>query len=141
MTHQARWPTLLAAIVMAVALILALVQAGSTATMLHDDATPAPATPDPDGTPLATPGASEVVIDMESFTFNPETVTILVDTTIVWTNLDPVAHTADASDDPRTFDSGNIAPGERYRHTSDTRGTFPYVCIYHGNMRGTIVVD
>ncbi|MDQ3692840.1 MAG: cupredoxin family copper-binding protein [Chloroflexota bacterium] len=140
MTHQSRWLTLLAASVMVVALILALAPAGST-TLLHDDATPAPATPGPDGTPLATPDVNEIVIAMESFEFNPEFVTIPVDTSIVWTNRDSVAHTADASDDPQTFDSGNIAPGERYSHSFDTPGTFPYVCIYHGNMRGTIVVE
>ena len=110
-----------------------------------------PVTPGPAGTPVAPPEHNQgdaspaaettVVVDIKDFAFVPAELTIAVGTTVTWTNSDPVPHTATATDDPRTFDSGNLPPGASYSYTFTEPGTIRYVCIYHPNMVGTIVVE
>lgn len=116
-----------------------------------------PETPGPVGTPVAPPDhadgedaatpeaaatpAAEVTVDIKDFAFNPDAAPVQLGTRVTWANSDAVAHTATATDDDRTFDSGNIAPGERYSYTFGVAGTFPYFCQYHPNMKGTITVQ
>lgn len=140
MTHLTRRFQLVAC-ALAVLAVVAGVATARTALTAQEvaNATP-PATPDALGSPVATPSA-EVEIELKDFMFIPDEITVGVGTTITWTNRDPVAHTADAADDPQTFDSGNIAPGQTFQHTFDEPGTIDYICIYHGNMKGTIVVE
>jgi plastocyanin len=61
-----------------------------------------------------------------------------VGTTVTWTNLDSVAHTATADDG--TFNSGNLNPGQSYSYQFDKSGSYTYNCTYHPGMQGTIVV-
>lgn len=81
------------------------------------------------GTPVA----------IENFAFDPGTLTIAVGDTVTWTNNDSAAHTATADDG--SFDSGNIEQGESFSHTFDEAGTYTYVCTFHPNMTGEIVVE
>lgn len=39
------------------------------------------------------------------------------------------------------LDSGDIFPGGNFAHTFNTAGTYPYVCIYHAPMIGTVTVS
>lgn len=107
-------------------------------------------TPGPAGSPVvppgqdhgsAEPGSNEIAIEIKDFAFLPDNITVAVGTTITWTNRDPVAHTATATDNPGTFSSGNIAPGDSFSSTFDKPGTIPYVCVYHPNMRATVTVE
>jgi plastocyanin len=42
----------------------------------------------------------------------------------------------------RSFDSQNIdTGGQSWTYTAASKGTFPYFCIYHPLMHGTIVVQ
>ncbi len=72
--------------------------------------------------------------------FSPDTITVVigVNNTVEWTNNDSVTHTVTAPD--MSFDSGNLAAGKSYTHTFTTAGTYPYVCVYHSAMQGTVVV-
>lgn len=63
---------------------------------------------------------------------------IAVGTTVEWTNRDPLAHTVTAVD--RSFDSGLIQPGEVFRHTFATAGSFSFYCMPHPFMKGVVVV-
>ena len=56
-----------------------------------------------------------------------------------WTNDDGAAHTATATGG--AFDSGNIEPGDAFSFTFATAGDYPYLCTYHPEMTGTIVVQ
>ena len=60
---------------------------------------------------------------------------------LVW--LVPALESASgqATDDPVTFNSGNIAPGASFSYTFDEAATIPYVCVYHPNMRATLTVE
>jgi plastocyanin len=40
----------------------------------------------------------------------------------------------------RELDSGVIAPGAAYRHRLVAAGTYPYHCIFHQPMRGSVEV-
>ena len=37
--------------------------------------------------------------------------------------------------------SGSLKPGETFRATFDTPGTYRYVCSFHSQMEGTIEVS
>ncbi len=41
----------------------------------------------------------------------------------------------------RELDSGVIAPGATYQHRLVAAGTYPYHCIFHGPMRGSVQVS
>jgi len=84
-----------------------------------------------------TPGANEVFID--GMAFNPGTITVSENTTITWTNKDPVDHTV--TSDNGLFDSGNISSGGTYSHLFTTAGSYPYYCTIHPSMTGTVVVN
>jgi len=82
-------------------------------------------------------GANEVWI--ESFAFNPVTITVTTNTTVIWTNKDGTAHTVTSN--TGDFDSGNMATNGTYSHTFTTAGTFPYHCTYHPDMLGSVIVN
>ena len=71
-------------------------------------------------------------------------VEILIGDTIVWKNADTAAHTvtsgsaADGPDD--LFDSGLFGPGKSFSYKFTEKGDYPYYCIVHPWMEGTILV-
>ncbi|NNL58879.1 MAG: hypothetical protein HKP31_05400 [Nitrosopumilus sp.] len=71
-------------------------------------------------------------------------VKILIGDTIKWQNADTAAHTVtsgSAADGPdNLFDSGLFPPGGSFSHTYDEIGNYPYFCIVHPWMEGTIIV-
>lgn len=80
--------------------------------------------------------ANQVTLSNRSFT--PNSLTVPVGTTVTWTNKDAVTHTVTST--TGLFDSGNLASGSKYSYTFPTAGTYPYYCIIHAGMTGTIVV-
>lgn len=66
------------------------------------------------------------------------TVVIGVNNTVTWVNKDQSIHTVTATD--KSFDSGNILSGQSFTFKFTTPGTYTYMCIYHGWMKGTVVV-
>jgi plastocyanin len=75
-----------------------------------------------------------------TFAFSPQTVTITVGMTIIWTNNTTVSHTV-TSNSGHPLNSGLIAPGGTFRHTFKRAGTFGYHCSIHPFMTGTIIVN
>jgi len=74
--------------------------------------------------------------------FEPETCTIKVGTTLVWTNTGGVSHTVTSVDD-KTFDSGQstlITGGEKFQFTFKKAGDFPYYCRLHSGDKKTGMV-
>lgn len=70
-----------------------------------------------------------------------------VGTTVRWTNLDPIAHTVTSgvSDGSSTtadglFDSGLLNENQTFTFTFTEPGTYPYFCLPHPWMRGTVTV-
>ena len=83
------------------------------------------------------PGPDEVYI--QNLAFSPSTITILVNSTVIWTNFDQVAHTV--TSDTGLFDSGNIASSNTYSFKFTSIGTFTYHCKIHPSMTGTVIVN
>ena len=84
-------------------------------------------------------GTSESVI-IDNFAFTPANLTVSVGTTVVWTNNQNVGHTV-TSDVGDELESGLLQQGRSYSHTFNTVGVFPYHCIPHPDMKGTVTVQ
>jgi plastocyanin len=100
-----------------------------------------PALPD---TPLPddTAATSEVIpVAIKGFVYHPETVTVPAGASVAWTNQDNAPHTSTGIGDAvSALDSGAIIFGQTFTQEFDTPGTYPYYCVYHPNMLGTVVV-
>ncbi len=83
------------------------------------------------------PGTNEVFI--QSMAFNPGTITITVNSTVTWTNKDPIAHTV--TSDTGAFDSGNVPSNGTFSHTFTAAGSFAYHCTIHPYMTGVVKVN
>ena len=90
------------------------------------------------------------------FDFEPRRVTIGQGETVLWKNTSDIMHTVTANPelaqdpshvalpkDAETFNSGNLQPGETFRHTFQVPGEYQYFCIPHEalGMVGTVVVE
>jgi plastocyanin len=76
---------------------------------------------------------------MEGMNFSPATLRIRPGGRVAFKNTDLVPHTATATD-AKTFDSGEIKPGESWS-VIPPAGRTSYTCKYHPMMRGEIVVE
>lgn len=85
---------------------------------------------------------TEVIpVAIKGFVYIPETVTVPAGASIAWTNQDNAPHTSTGIGDAiSALDSGAIVFGQTFTQTFDTPGTYPYYCVYHPNMLGTVVV-
>ena len=86
------------------------------------------------------PGASTLTTDA----FQPNPVQVSVGNTVTWTNNDAQPHTAtsgeNATPDGR-FDSSIMAPAATFDFTFTEAGEYPYFCLLHPNMVGTVSVS
>jgi len=71
-------------------------------------------------------------------------VEIMIGDTIVWKNGDVAVHTVTsgtATEGPdNIFDSGLFGPGKSYSYKFTETGHYPYYCLVHPWMEGTIIV-
>ena len=79
-----------------------------------------------------------VSIAIQSFAFNPASITILKGTSVIWTNNDVDAHTV--TSDTAVFDSGTLDQGNIFEYTFNDTGTFKYHCAFHPTMHGEVIV-
>ena len=90
------------------------------------------------GGPAAPPGAADSIV-IKNFSFGPASLTVAPGTKITVINEDQAPHTVTAND--KSFDSGNIAGGQRGAVTAPTKpGSYPYICTIHQYMMGTLIV-
>ena len=86
------------------------------------------------------PGSSTLTTDA----YQPNPVQVSVGSTVTWTNNDAQPHTAtsgeNATPDGR-FDSSIMAPAATFDHTFTEAGEYPYFCLLHPNMVGTVSVS
>lgn len=85
------------------------------------------------------PAASPYVVIIKNFAFTPSTLKIPVGASVTWKNQDSASHTATSTS--TGFDSGNLDNGKSFTFTFTKAGTWAYICSYHPNMTGSIVVD
>ncbi|MDD1665806.1 MAG: cupredoxin domain-containing protein [Methanomicrobiales archaeon] len=125
-------------------------QAPTTTPVTTAPATPPPATgatpvattvttPPPITTTVQTTAAPvSAAITIQNFAFIPASVTVPAGSTITWTNLDAAAH--QVGSDTMAFTGHPMSQNSSYTFTFTTRGTFPYHCVIHPSMKGTITV-
>ena len=84
------------------------------------------------------PGAS----NLTTSAFSPNPVQVRVGTTVAWTNNDVEPHTVNAGENamPSGLFDSYISPARTFEHTFTEAGEYPYFCILHPNMVGTVVV-
>ena len=73
-----------------------------------------------------------------SLSDRPE-LTVMVGTTVTWTNRDDIPHTVVSTD--KVFKSKVLDTDEKFSFTFSTPGTFPYFCSIHPKMTGKVVVQ
>ena len=88
----------------------------------------------------ATPGCEET-----DTCFIPSTATIEEGGTVTWENTDNAAHTA-SSGTPEggpdgVFDSSLMMVNGSFSFTFDSAGTYPYFCMVHPWMQGTVIFE
>jgi pentapeptide MXKDX repeat protein len=93
--------------------------------------------------------STEVSVDMAQGTasntecgdqcYMPSTVTVTVGGKVTWKNVDSAAHTATATDS--SFDTSLVNAGASASNTFNTAGSYPYMCILHPWMKGTVNVQ
>jgi plastocyanin len=86
----------------------------------------------------AASAAAPVIIHIHDFMFDPNTVTVSPGTTVEFENNDGAHHTVTASD--KSFDSGDLKPGQKWSHVFAAPGTYAYSCTQHPEMTATVVV-
>jgi plastocyanin len=84
------------------------------------------------------PGSSILTTDA----FSPNPIQVSVGTTVTWKNNDAEPHTVNAGENatPSGLFDSYIPPARTFEHTFTEPGEYPYFCILHPNMVGTVVV-
>jgi plastocyanin len=114
---------LVAGLVAPVIIAILLLCAGSPNVMASSDKTSAATT--------------EVKID--NFSFGPQTITVPVGATVIWTNRDDIPHTSVSTEG--VFKSKVMDTDEKFSYTFTKPGTYPYYCSIHPKMTGQVVVQ
>jgi plastocyanin len=97
-------------------------------------AAPAPAAPAAPGG--SRPGSARVTV--VDFAFTPALLSVHAGDTVSWVNAGQSPHTVTAAGG--VFGTSLLAPGATYRTVARRAGTVTYVCSFHSQMRGTLVV-
>ncbi|WP_367318656.1 cupredoxin family copper-binding protein [Streptomyces sp. HUAS ZL42] len=89
--------------------------------------------------PASTTAGSKTVT-MEDFAFSPANPEVQPGEKITVVNKDSVAHTVTATEG-NAFDTGSIAGGKSGTFTAPSKaGQYAFVCTFHPNMKGTLIV-
>ena len=85
------------------------------------------------------PSAALPAVKIDNFSFGPQTLTVPVGATVVWTNSDDIPHTAVSTEG--LFKSKVMDTDEKFSYTFTKAGTYPYFCSVHPKMTGKVVVQ
>jgi plastocyanin len=86
----------------------------------------------------ATAPAKTHTVEIDGLKFSPSTLEVKAGDTVVWKNKDPFPHNVTA--DKNAFHSPDFGSGRSWTYKARTKGTFPYVCTLHANMKATLIV-
>ena len=90
----------------------------------------------PPATTGGSTGGGTVTVTEANFAFSPASVSAKVGDTITFTNNDTATH--EVKIDGK--DLGQQAQGASVTWTASKAGSFPFVCVIHPNMTGTVTV-
>ncbi len=84
-------------------------------------------------------GPRKHVVVIEQFGFSPARLTVRPGDNIEWVNRDIAPHTATALEG--AWDTGELTRTGRASITVSEPGTFEYICAYHPQMMGEVIVS
>lgn len=91
-------------------------------------------------TPVAVETAAAVTVVIKNYGFVPTNFTVPPGATVTVRNDDLAIHTVTA--DGRAFNTGNVSRGITTTFTAPTqRGTYPFHCLFHEYMTGSLTVS
>jgi plastocyanin/mono/diheme cytochrome c family protein len=96
----------------------------------------------PSAPPVAVAAGVKIVqagLEVLTWGYAPETITIKAGDTVTWTNDGSIVHTV--TPDDGSFDSGVLNKGDVWTHTFDKSGSYTYHCTPHPWMKATVVVE
>jgi plastocyanin len=89
-----------------------------------------------------TQGSSKDTIVIQNFMFHPASLTVAPGTTVTVRNEDSVTHTLTDKSDPKLFSTGDVPPhGTKTIKAPGKPGSYPYICMIHQYMTGTLKVS
>jgi plastocyanin len=82
----------------------------------------------------------EIANNNREYGYGPARIRVKVGTTVTWTNVGDLNHTATAMEN-RVWDTGDLAPGGSKAITFSEPGTYYYICTPHPWMYGQVIVE
>lgn len=105
----------------------------------NEPASPPPSPATSSSSPSSAPAGTKT-ITMENFAFSPANPEVRAGEKITVVNKDSAAHTVTATEGD-DFDTGSISGGKSGTFTAPTEpGEYDFVCTFHPNMTGTLIV-
>lgn len=80
-------------------------------------------------------------IEITNFAFEPQTLTVMAGTKVVWINRDEEPHTVISATNGQFSPSPGLDTGDKYETTFSKPGTYSYFCSVHPHMVGKIIVQ
>jgi len=111
-----------------------------TATLTLSDQTPVSPTVATTQVPTTTNLVSANKVTIINFAFNPANITVKVGSIVRWVNGDTVPHRIQFDDEHITA-SFILAPSDSWSQKFDEPGIYPYICLIHPEMHGTVIVE
>ena len=90
-------------------------------------------------TSTAAPKAKAKTVKIKDFDYSPRTLHVAKGTKVTWKNTDEANHTVTFKTGPGNL--GNFRPGGKHTTRFTRTGTYAYICQYHPNMKGKVVVS
>ncbi len=87
----------------------------------------------------ATAVAADHLVLIEGMAFTPKVVAVKPGDTITWVNKDIFVHNVTAA--AAGIKSGDLKPGQSWRHTVRRGASFDYLCSLHPVMTGQVQVE
>jgi plastocyanin len=100
---------------------------------------PPPTVAGPRGTIAEGVDKVEISNNNREYGYGPARIRVKVGTTVTWTNLGDLPHTATA--EKREWDTGDLASGQSKAITFDKPGNYYYICTPHPWMYGQVIVE
>ena len=93
-------------------------------------------------TPLPSEQSALKHVTIQMMKFAPVTLEVRVGDEVEWANDDLTQHTVTSDPNgPPELNSGPIEASTSWRHRFTTPGTFPYLCTFHPDMKGSVHVQ
>ena len=137
MRMRVRLAAAIAVAAVAAALLLAGCGGGGTSGGGYSAPPAPPATSGTSGGAATAPASGTVKIVMKNFAFDKSTVTMKAGQKIAFDNQDSAPHNIKLNGQ----ESGVINPGSSFTFTLAKAGTYPFSCIIHPQMTGTVTVQ